>query len=112
MHANSDWSSSHLNKPPAEVAEALLAAFFEATGAGPVDPLQLGAHRWGEALAADPLTVGCLWEGEVRIGVCGDWCQGSRIEGAFLSGMALSGRILGAVRREGSDSEQGQMPLL
>ena len=29
-------------------------------------------------------------------GVCGDWCAGARVEGAFLSGMAISGRILGA----------------
>jgi hypothetical protein len=31
-----------------------------------------------------------------KIGVCGGWCCRSRIEGAFLSGAALAGRILGA----------------
>ena len=29
-----------------------------------------------------------------KIGLCGDWCQMSRLEGASLSGMAMAGRIL------------------
>jgi len=53
------------------------------------------AHRWRYAQAAEALDLGCLWDGELGLGVCGDWCQGSRVEGAFLSGMAAAGRVLG-----------------
>jgi hypothetical protein len=28
------------------------------------------------------------------LAVCGDWCHGSRIEGAFLSGHAAAGYLL------------------
>jgi predicted NAD/FAD-dependent oxidoreductase len=112
LHATSDWSSTHLTAPRAEVAAALLAAFFQATGQAPVEPLQLDAHRWGNALASTPLTVGCLWDGEARLGVCGDWCHASRVEGAFLSGMAVCGLVLGAASDlEEKEMEQRQLPL-
>jgi predicted NAD/FAD-dependent oxidoreductase len=37
-----------------------------------------------------------LWDAESRVAVCGDWCQGARIEGAFLSGLAAADRVLRA----------------
>jgi hypothetical protein len=41
------------------------------------------------------LDAGCIWDQNLRIGVCGDWCQMSRVEGAILSGMAAAGSVLG-----------------
>jgi renalase len=38
----------------------------------------------------------CLWDCVERLGACGDWCVGGRVEAAFLSGVALAGRVLGA----------------
>ena len=57
--------------------------------------MYLDAHRWLYSLVANPLNVGALWDPDLGIGACGDWCQGARIEGAFLSGQAIAGRILG-----------------
>ncbi|MEY3209703.1 MAG: hypothetical protein RIT28_184, partial [Pseudomonadota bacterium] len=28
-------------------------------------------------------------------GACGDWCVGPRVEAAYLSGVAMAGRVLG-----------------
>ncbi|MEM7587975.1 MAG: FAD-dependent oxidoreductase, partial [Acidobacteriota bacterium] len=95
LHASPAWSMEHLELCADDAAGRLLEAFFEATGREPVEPLHLRAHRWRYALAEEALDVGCLWDGELRIGACGDWCAGSRVEGAFLSGMAVAGRILG-----------------
>jgi len=53
------------------------------------------AHLWRYSLVDNPLDAGALWDPERGLGVCGDWCQGARIEGAFLSGQAVAGRILG-----------------
>ncbi|MDX1741267.1 MAG: hypothetical protein R3178_08245, partial [Rhodothermales bacterium] len=64
----------------------------------------LDAHRWSLAQAEEPLEDGCLWDESRRIGVCGDWCAGSRVEGAFLSGAAMAGRVMGTVF---SDRENG-----
>jgi hypothetical protein len=56
------------------------------------------AHRWRFALAENSLTLGCLYDEKLWLGVCGDWCQMSRIEGAFLSGMAMAGRVFGLTK--------------
>jgi predicted NAD/FAD-dependent oxidoreductase len=34
-----------------------------------------------------------LWEAQQRIGACGDWCADGRIEGAYLSGLALAAEL-------------------
>jgi len=94
LHASPGWSDANLEREPDAVAEELLAAFFAAVGAAPVEPSFLRAHRWRYALADEPLDDGCLWDAERRIGAGGDWCRGSRVEGAFLSGAAAAERLL------------------
>jgi photolyase PhrII len=95
FHGSPDWSSVHLEDEPEVVVEALVDAFFKATGAEPTAPIFAKAHRWRYSIAENPLEDGCLWDPELKLGSCGDWCQGSRVEGAFLSGMAMAGRVLG-----------------
>jgi predicted NAD/FAD-dependent oxidoreductase len=94
LHASPEWSHEHLEDEPDEVRAALTDAFFDALAAPPSTPTQTSTHRWRYALPAEPLPQGCLWDEEQRIGVCGDWCHGPRIESAFLSGLALAERIL------------------
>ncbi|MEM8883226.1 MAG: NAD(P)-binding protein [Planctomycetota bacterium] len=72
----------------------LLEAFFAAVGLEPVEPLSTDRTAWPHAIAPDPLEVECLWDAERRLGVGGDWCARSRVEGAFLSGQALAGSVL------------------
>ena len=95
LHGTSDWSALHLEEGEEEVAAALLQSFFEAIGSKSIQPIFTKAHRWRFALAENPLKVGCLWDEKLRLGVCGDWCHMSRIEGAFLSGLAIAERVLG-----------------
>jgi len=52
------------------------------------------AHRWRYALARKPLEKGAIWFEDQRLALAGDWCHGSRVEGAFLSGAAAAGRIM------------------
>jgi len=54
------------------------------------------AHRWRYALARQPLNCGAIWLGSKNLALAGDWCNGSRVEGAFLSGIAAAGRIMAA----------------
>jgi hypothetical protein len=97
LHADAAWSSDHFESTPEDVTRRLCAAFFAAVGAAPVQPVFSAAYRWRYAKARNPLAEGCLWDGRSKIGICGDWCYNSRIEGAFLSGAAMAGRVLGAV---------------
>ena len=95
LHASADWSEAHLEDEPEAVIQAQLAELYRVTGCAPGNPVLTQAHRWRYAQAGESLNVGCLWDGDLGLGVCGDWCQGSRVEGAFLSGMAMAGRVLG-----------------
>ena len=95
LHSTHEWSLLHSEEDEEEISAVLFQAFFEAIGSKSIQPIFAKAHRWRFALAANPLTVGCLWDVELQLGACGDWCHMSRIEGAFLSGLAMAGRVLG-----------------
>ncbi len=93
LHASHDWSRQHLELEAGNAAESLLEAFREATGARDVAPVHLDAHCWRFALP-EPLSEPCLFDADLRLAACGDWCGGPRVEGAFLSGVAASVRLL------------------
>jgi predicted NAD/FAD-dependent oxidoreductase len=93
LHGSPEWSRGHFDDDPALVTTSLISEFFRTTGHGVIEATWTSAHRWRYALAANPLLENCFWDPRNRLGVCGDWCQGSRIEGAFLSGKAIAERI-------------------
>lgn len=90
--ATGAWSQDHLEDAPQAVIDGLLAALATATG-GSQDVHSATAHRWRFARATRPLGVTHLHDAERGLGVCGDWCLGSELEDAYLSGAAL-GRAL------------------
>ena len=94
VQASPEWSRAHLEEDAETVAAALLAELAEANGS-PL-PRQLGAtaHRWRFARSG---TAGeeALWDAEQRIGVCGDWLIGPRVEAAYISGLLLAEAVGG-----------------
>jgi predicted NAD/FAD-dependent oxidoreductase len=92
LHASPAWSRAHLEESPDAVCRALLDAFRAATGAPAADWAR--AHRWRHAQVETPVGQACLWDPSARIGACGDWCLGPRIEAAYDSGTALAASIL------------------
>ncbi|MGE4070009.1 MAG: NAD(P)/FAD-dependent oxidoreductase [Lysobacterales bacterium] len=90
VHAGPMFSRETFELPPTEVEARLLKAFYSALGLTPVDPAQCHLHRWGYALAQPPLELGIIADDQRRIALGGDWCNGSRIEGAWLSGRLLA----------------------
>jgi len=88
------WSLEHLEDDPEDVKVKMLKAFNEATG-NAMQPIHATVHRWRYSLAPDAAGEPCLWDSGARLGACGDWCGGPRIEGAWLSGRALARRIAG-----------------
>ena len=98
VHASSSWSEAHLWEDAEDVAWALTRAFARVAGRDDV-PLFETAHRWRFALPEPSLGVDCLFDADLRLGACGDWCLAPRLEGAFLSGVALAGRLLGTPAR-------------
>jgi predicted NAD/FAD-dependent oxidoreductase len=98
VHANPTWSAQHLECSAEEVVELILAEFRQRVGCSQAVPAHWQAHRWRYSIAQNPLSAGCLLDRSESIFACGDWAQGSRIEGAFLSGLAVAGRILGRLQ--------------
>ena len=115
LQATAAWSSTHLEDDEDQVTAALLAAFAQ-LGAPPPDAVT--AHRWRYARAGEPpasqahepsdagqddqdgersvpaMRREAVWLPAVRVGVCGDWLAGGRVEDAWLSGRALAAQVL------------------
>ena len=71
------------------VQAKLTKAFTEITGIR-AEPAHADTARWLYAKTATPLGKSHLWDPRVRLGACGDWCTGHRVEDAFLSGLGLA----------------------
>ncbi|HYM47719.1 MAG TPA: hypothetical protein VES91_04505, partial [Burkholderiaceae bacterium] len=93
LHATARWSGTHLNTPSEDVASLLAQALAERFNFG-FRPAFVAAHRWLYSTPVRPLTERYLWDAGSRIGAAGDWCQGPRVEGAYLSGQALGAAIV------------------
>lgn len=94
VHAGVDCSARMLESSAEAVAMELLPQLFAALRIEPVEPLACSAHRWRYALAEPALDQGALWNPARALAIGGDWCHGSRIEGAYLSGLALAASVL------------------
>ena len=93
VYSSSDWARRRLKTLPEVIANELLEELRRFTGRKLPDVLFKQAHRWRLALPADCLNDQYLWDDELLIGVCGDWCASPSIEGAYLSGEAC-GQLL------------------
>lgn len=97
IHATPAWTQKHWEDDPVLVAEMMLQEFWKVSNIDPHEAIHVQAHRWKYAIPVDPSYVRCVADESVAIVACGDWASGSRVEGAFLSGMAAAGRILGTL---------------
>lgn len=96
LQAAADWSISNLEIDKQSAASRLLAALCEHLGIDLPDTLFLKAHRWRFSQAAGERSQ-VAWNEDLCLGVCGDWCLASRIEGAWQSGRDLADRMIGTL---------------
>lgn len=89
LHAQADWSEAHQDADGDWISAKMLAAFNDITETTSKPDDQM-IHRWlyakTQANSPGPLY---RWFPEQRIGLCGDWLTGGRVEGAFESAEAL-----------------------
>ncbi|MDO9405690.1 MAG: FAD-dependent oxidoreductase [Polaromonas sp.] len=93
VQASPDWSQRHLEDDHERVKAKLLKAFTEVTGIR-AEPPFAEVHRWRYAQTTQPLGQTHLWDAKSRIGACGDWCIGHRVEDGFVSGLEMALAIL------------------
>lgn len=91
LHASPEWSEAHIEADALAVTDVLVQAFRALGGPAPVAAT---AHRWRYADTEPALSHGSWWDAGLRVGLCGDWLAGGKVEGAWLSGQSLAGRVL------------------
>jgi len=106
IHAAWEWSQQNLEKTESEISQILFKSFEEvaakilsnsnsnnqdSTQSSLPSPVTLKAHRWRFAIP-EPIQQKFLFDN--GIGVCGDWCGGPRVEGAYMSGYHLAEHVL------------------
>lgn len=89
LHARPKWSRQYSSMEAMEAAQWLTRAFSARVGRA-IAPRHLAAHRWRYATPVNPLPSNFLWDDAQKLGIAGDWCNGPRLEGAYLSGLALA----------------------
>jgi len=97
VQAEGTWSAAHLEQPAEDVARTMLGALAALAGEALLPELRhLSAHRWRYAMVRGS-DRGALWNGTLRLGACGDWLLGPRVELAWLSGRRLA-QVIGMDR--------------
>ena len=98
LHASVPWSEDHLELSASEAADRLWQAFCslvqENGWADLPHPLQRRAHRWRYARAGRGAGQSHALDEALRLGLCGDWLPGERVEAAWCSGRSLARALL------------------
>jgi renalase len=89
VHATAQWSQTHLEDSPEAIAQALLTAVRDYSDNQP-ECLFATAHRWRYAKVTVSHGPVYAYDKDARIGLCGDYLCGPRIESAWLSGHGLA----------------------
>lgn len=94
-HTTEPFTQAQIEAPADTVAREVATALEQALGVRFAEAPQ--AHRWRYSIPKASFAR-AVWSPERRIGLCGDWCEGGRVEGAWLSGERLAASILGRSR--------------
>ncbi|MDP8568374.1 NAD(P)/FAD-dependent oxidoreductase [Methylophilus aquaticus] len=90
LHASAEWSEANIAREAEAVAPELIAAFIKLGG---TIPAEYSIHRWRYADCADYVDAGFMWDADAQLGLCGDWLNGGKVEGAWMSGYLLASRL-------------------
>jgi photolyase PhrII len=109
LHASPLFTQTHYDASKETVLAELLQAFQEHAGASKLVAIDQHVHRWRYAQSSgqgtlgagaklserDPIASSCsFFDDERGLGLCGDSYSVSRVEGAYLSGVDMAGRVL------------------
>jgi predicted NAD/FAD-dependent oxidoreductase len=92
LQAGPQWSARYLEADPDWIAATLKTALSEQLRITLPRSLAEQSHRWRFARSGAEGS-GAIFDARRRIGICGDWLIGPRVEAAWLSGASLAQRI-------------------
>ncbi len=91
IHASPKWSQENIELTPQEASIQLLACAKQ-LGLDCSDA-EISIHRWRFASGFTNPSPEFVFLPKLNLGLCGDWLNGGRVEGAWLSGRKLAGQI-------------------
>ena len=93
VQARHDWSQAHIDQPLEVVAQQMKQRFQALTGLSVEADGYDRIHRWRYASAVKPADVAFLHDAAKGLAAIGDWCTGSKVEDAFMSGYRLAEKL-------------------
>lgn len=93
--ATPEWAEQYEKYDPEEIETLLFRAFEQAVGGLAQEPVIRELKYWPDGKAVRTAGQECLYDPAIRLGLCGDWCIGSRLESAFISGLSMAGELSG-----------------
>ena len=91
IHANPQWSQQWIELDQDEASRLILES-AKKLGLN-CQNAEISIHRWRYASGAINTEMGCILNKDTNLGLCGDWLNGGRVEGAWLSGYQLASAI-------------------
>ena len=91
IHANAEWSQEFIELSQEDVTEKILAC-AKKLGLDCAEA-EVSIHRWRYASGAASPAPAFYLNHELKLGLCGDWLNGGRVEGAWLSGHLLANNV-------------------
>ena len=85
-----EWAEKHIDDDLDVTENQLSDAVYNLLKIDTSQAKHKALHRWRYAHTEKPLDVDYLWDDNLKIGICGDWCRGTLVEDAFLSAYALA----------------------
>jgi hypothetical protein len=93
VHAEADWSATHVDLPKEDAARLMWDAFRASTGTT-AEPLLAAGHRWRYARVSRPLGAPCATSPCGRVLAGGDWALGPLATDAADSGRAMAAALI------------------
>ena len=94
--SRNDWAQAHMEDDVTQVQAQMLQALHAIGPTTALKPIHQNIHRWRYANAASRRHADVIFDTDHKIGLCGDWCEGGRVESAFSAGVRLADHILNA----------------
>lgn len=91
IHANPQWSQESIELDKEAAAELILDC-AKKLGLD-FSNCEISIHRWRYASGHVNPAPGPIMNQDLKLGFCGDWLHGGRVEGAWLSGYELASQI-------------------
>ncbi len=94
VHSGPQWSNANVDRDKAELQAEMIDAASALTGLDLSKADYTTTHRWLYAAVSQGAGQPCLSDKAQNVVVCGDWCLGGRVEGAWLSGKAAAEHVI------------------